>query len=222
MLPVLTRTLHARDPSLPYAVWLPPGFTTERRWPLLLFLHGAGERGADGRRQTTVGIGPALQHHPARFPAIVAMPQCPAVSHWSRETVPLLALLDELARSYPVDEARVYVTGISMGGNGAFVLAAADPCRFAAAVPICGWGDPQGMAARLRELPVWVLHGALDEVIPAEHSRAMVRALKAAGNETVRYTEFPDLAHESWDAAYADERLSTWLFAQHRAPDIAP
>jgi predicted peptidase len=202
--------------SRPYVVWRPPDYTPVRQWPLILFLHGAGERGSDGRRQASVGIGPALNRFPERFPALVVMPQCPLTSHWSRETQVLAALLDEVMNTFPIDGSRVYLTGISMGGNGSFALAAAHPDRFAAVVPICGWGAPPQMSPALRSVPIWAFHGAVDDIVPAEHSREMVRALAEAGNTRVRYTEYPDLAHVSWDAAYADPSLAEWLFAQER------
>lgn len=186
-------------------------------WPVILFLHGAGERGTDGVRHTRVGIGPALVQFPWRYQALVVMPQCPPGVQWaSPELEGALAALDAVLESARADEGRIYLSGISMGGFGAFALAARYPSRFAAVVPICGSGDPATMSRPLARTPMWVFHGADDDIVPVTYSREMVAALRAVGNDRVRYTEYRNVRHESWDMAYADADLPTWLLRQRR------
>lgn len=186
-------------------------------WPLILFLHGAGERGTDGARQTTVGLGPALARFPWRYPAIVVMPQCPQGVQWSPpELEGALAALDTVLASARIDRDRVYLSGVSMGGFGTFALAARFPDRFAAIVPVCGWGDPATMSRPLARTPMWVFHGAEDDIVPVTYSREMVAAIRAVGNDRVCYTEYRTVRHNSWDMAYADADLPAWLFRQRR------
>jgi len=184
-------------------------------WPVILFLHGAGERGTDGARQAGVGIGPALMRFPWRYQAIVVMPQCPPGVQWSPpELEGALAALDAVLESARVDQTRVYLSGISMGGFGAFALAARYPSRFAAVVPVCGWVDAAIMARPLARMPMWVFHGADDDIVPVAYSREMVAALRAAGNVDLRYTEYRGVRHNSWDMAYADAELPGWMLRQ--------
>ncbi len=207
----LFRTSHARR----YAVCRPPGYTTRRKWPLILFLHGAGESGDDGVRQTKVGIGPALEQYPERYPALVVLPQCPLQGYWRRDTLKgAVAALDETIAAESVDEKRVYLTGISMGGFGSYLLATLEPDRFAAIAPICGGGQPRAMAPMLARIPLWIFHGALDSVVPVQYSREMVKAIRAANPVELRYTEYPDVDHNSWDAAYAEPELPSWMLSQ--------
>ena len=126
----------------------------------------------------------------------------------------LIELLAEAERMFPIDPDRIYVTGLSMGGFGTWDLIARFPDRFAAAVPVCGGGDP-GTAPLIRDLPVWAFHGALDRVVPPSNSRVMVRALQEAGARP-GYSEYPDVGHNSWTKAYEDPYLLPWLFEQHR------
>jgi predicted peptidase len=191
--------------------------------PVILFLHGAGESGRDGLRQTTVGIGPAINEDPARFPALVVFPQASRGYGWRDFNLDAaIAALDDVVTAYEVDDDRVYVTGISMGGYGTWALALAQPHRFAALVPVCGGLDfaagvtiPDA-ASRLAQLPQWVFHGAADEIIPVNESRAMVDALRTAG-ANVTYTEYEGVRHNSWDRAYAEPDLMPWLLAQRRS-----
>jgi predicted peptidase len=186
-------------------------------WPVILFLHGAGERGTDGTRQAAVGIGPALSKFPWRYPAIVVMPQCPEDVQWSPPVLEgAVAALDAVLDSARIDERRVYLTGISMGGFGAFALAARFPTRFAALVPVCGWGDPATMSRPLAWMPIWAFHGADDDIVPVAYSREMVAAIRAFGNDRVRYTEYRTVRHNSWDLAYGDAELPAWLLRQRR------
>jgi predicted peptidase len=155
------------------------------------------------------------------LPCIVAAPQCPAESDWALHDDALIALLDQLAATYAVDPGRVYLTGLSMGGRGAWRLAAANPGRFAALVPICArrpdWLRGSDAVCRLHDMPIWVFHGALDQVVPVEESDTMVAALRECG-AVVRYTIYPDAGHDSWTPAYAEPELYTWMLSQRRTP----
>lgn len=188
--------------------------------PVLLFLHGAGECGRDGLKQTQVGIGPAIRANSERFPALVVFPQASVGYGWRGFNLSAAgAALDDVTGTFDIDHDRVYVTGLSMGGYGAWAIALQQPERFAAVVPICGGLDSSvgfnisDAAARLAHLPHWVFHGDQDTVIPVQQSRAMVDALQAAG-AAVRYTEYEGVLHNSWDRAYAEPELMPWLLAQ--------
>lgn len=189
--------------------------------PVILFLHGAGESGRDGIAQTTVGLGPAVRRDPKRFPALVVFPQASRGYGWRGFNLDAaVAALEDVERSFEVDPDRVYVTGISMGGYGTWLLAAQQPERFAAAVPICGGldrlaGSHADAARRLTRIRQWAFHGDADDIIPVEESRAMVAALRDAGAD-VRYTEYAGVRHNSWDRAYAEPELMPWLLRQKR------
>jgi predicted peptidase len=213
----INATIRARGQSLPYVVYVPREYSRKHRWPVILFLHGRGERGDNGLAQTDVGIGTAIRRHPERFPCLVVMPQAPLGGSWSGPPSDLaLKALDEVVHRYRGDRSRLYLTGLSMGGFGSFEIAAAHPERFAAVLPICGGGEPATMARALKSLPIWVFHGGADEVVPPQRSQEMVEAIRAAGNRSLRYTEYPDVRHNSWDATYADPDVIAWLLAQRR------
>ncbi len=231
----LDRAVTVGGAEYPYQVYVPRGYAERTRWPVILFLHGAGERGGDGVFQTAVGLGPALRKSPDRYPAIVVMPQAPRDSLWTgRPADAAMAALDRTLEEFSTDPARIYLTGLSMGGHGTWYLAYRHPERFAAIVPICAWvrggpplppessvvpeedGEPfAALAARLAGVPVWIFHGEVDSVVPVEESRRAAEALERAGVD-VRYTEVPGTDHDSWDAAYGSPELTTWLFAQRR------
>lgn len=213
--------------SMPYVVYVPRDYTAGKKWPVILFLHGAGERGDSGLPQSQVGIGGAIRMRPDRFPCLVVMPQCPTGKGWghaiqgfipdSTDTADLaLAALDEVMARYSTDPDRVYLTGLSMGGFGTWSIGSRLPERFAALMPICGGGNPAEWAPKLKNLPIWVWHGDQDRAVPVERSRSMVEALKAAGATRVRYTELPGVGHNSWDAAYGNEEAISWLLGQVR------
>lgn len=202
-----------RRVSCRYLLHVPAGCRpgARRRWPLVLFLHGAGERGNDLERVKVHGP-PRLAAAGQRLPFLCVAPQCPAGEGW--QTAPLEALLDRLQDRYPVAADRVYVTGLSMGGLGTWALLAACPQRFAAAAPICAprlWLPPE----RLRRLPIWCFHGALDPVVPCDDSIRMVQRLREAGCP-VRFTVYPDAGHDAWTATYADAAFWEWLLGQRR------
>jgi predicted peptidase len=194
--------------------------------PLILFLHGAGESGRDGVKQTTVGIGPAIERDPSRFPALVVFPQASRGYGWRGFNLEAaIAALDDVTGAYEVDDDRVYVTGISMGGYGTWAAALAQPKRFAALVPVCGGLDftigstIPAAASRIAHIPQWVFHGDADNIIPVVESRSMVDALLTAG-ANVTYTEYEGVRHNSWDRAYAEPELMPWLLARRRDRSI--
>jgi predicted peptidase len=183
---------------------------SSQQWPALFFLHGAGERGTDFDGVTRHGP-PRIAREQADFPFVIVAPQCPPDQRWQVSL--LLQVLDTAMQTFPIDPARVYLTGISMGGAGAWQLAAAAPDRFAALVPICGYGDPNSVGP-LRRIPTWVFHGARDTVVLAERSTTMARALEQAGGD-VSLTIYPEAGHVgAWERAYADPQLFVWLLQQ--------
>ena len=198
--------------QLKYLLHLPKSYDQKQSWPLLLFLHGIGERGDNLDRVKFHGP-PKLIAAGKELPFIVVSPQCPGDRWWKSED--LSALLDEITEKYKVDKDRIYVTGLSMGGFGTWSLAASSPDRFAALVPICGGGDPN-TAARLAHVPIWVFHGAKDPVVPVKRSEEMVAALKKA-NGNVKLTVYPEAGHDSWTEAYNNPELYDWLLQQKRA-----
>ncbi len=195
-----------------YLVYLPDNYEAgDKRWPLLLFLHGAGERGDDLEQLKAHGP-PRLLAEGRQLPFVVVSPQCPRGRYW---LVPVLTgLLDELLRRWRVDENRVYVTGISMGGYGTWQLAEAQADRLAAILPICGGGNPNN-ASELRDLPIWAFHGAKDPIVPLEESEVMVQAVRNAGG-TVRFTIYPEAAHDCWTQTYDKPDWHQWLLSHRR------
>ncbi len=200
-----------------YLLFLPEGYdaNASKLWPLILFLHGAGERGTNIWRVAIHGPPKNAPTLP-KFPFIVVSPQCPEGRTWSRDV--LVGLLDEVTQKYLVDTKRVYLTGLSMGGYGTWDLGIAHPDRFAAIAPICGGG--QLLAGRdkpaLKSLGVWAFHGAKDMVVPLEESERMVKALKKAGGQDVHLTVYPEAGHDSWTETYKDPKFYDWLLKHQR------
>jgi sugar lactone lactonase YvrE/predicted esterase len=197
-----------------YLLYLPPGYNTDATatWPLMVFLHGSGERGTNVELVAVHGP-PMLIEQGRDFPCIVVSPQC-ASAYW--DAAALEAFIEGLASRYRIDPDRIYVTGLSMGGYGTWALAERNPDLYAAVVPICGGGN-LSLAYRLRDLPVWAFHGALDTTVPLSESQNMIDAIRAAGGNP-RFTIYPTADHvATWTAAYADDALYAWLFAQSRA-----
>lgn len=231
----LDRTVTVAGQRYRYQVYIPADYPTTASLPVILFLHGAGERGTDGLLQTTVGLGPAIRREPKRFPAIVVFPQAPPDSQWVGAPAEMaLAALAQTMGEFHVNPERVYLTGLSMGGHGTWYLAYRHPELFAAIAPICGWvpdfPDFRGsvpvvpadsgaaipaLARRLAKTPIWISHGEMDTVVPVSASREPAAALQAVSADA-RYTEYPGLDHNSWDATYASDEFTRWLFAQRR------
>jgi predicted peptidase len=207
-----------------YLLFLPKGYhaSADKRWPLLLFLHGAGERGSDVWKVATHGP-PKIVARDPNFPFIVVSPQCPEGEVWSTDQ--LLGLLDSVMKKLKVDAGRVYLTGLSMGGYGTWDLGLSHPERFAAIVPICGGGQiinillAQGAKAQaLRSLGVWAFHGGKDPVVPLEESQRLVERLKKVGVQDVKLTVYREAGHYSWTETYNDPKLYEWLLSHDRKP----
>ena len=196
-----------------YYLHLPGGYESDpqKKWPLILFLHGSGERGYDINQVKKNGLVRDLEAKPD-FPCIVVAPQCSPKEWWSPSE--LNNLLDQVEAKYRVDLDRVYLTGLSMGGYGSWALATESPQRFAAVVPVCGGGDPDDVE-RIKGVPIWVFHGGKDEVVPLQRSQKMVDALKKIGGN-VKFTIFPEAGHDSWTQAYALPELYEWMLQQRR------
>lgn len=196
-----------------YLLSLPKDYAQQEKWPLVIFLHGSGERGQDLELVKKHGP-PKLAAAGKEFPFIAVSPQCAEKNRW--ETYRLIALLDDLCRRYRIDEDRIYVTGLSMGGAGTWNLAAAITDRLAAIAPICGGGDP-GITKRIASLPTWIFQGAKDSAESVAQAEAMFEALKKHGGSP-RYTLYPEAGHDAWTETYNNPEFYTWLLAQKRTP----
>lgn len=199
-----------------YVVFVPHDYNAGKEYPVILFLHGSGETGTDGEKQAKVGIATAICKQEKTFPFVVVMPQSQKRT-WradSDDAKRALAILDAEVKSLKLDAKRVYLTGLSMGGFGTWSLAAAHPERWAAIAPVCGGGDPKA-ADKIKDLPCWNFHGDADKAVKVDLSRTMIDALKTAGG-TPRYTEYPGVGHNSWDAAYGTAELYTWMLSHQR------
>lgn len=228
----LNRSVDFEGEESLFQVYIPREYNSGSEWPVILFLHGSGERGEDGLRPTQVGLGGAIRFHPERWPAIAVFPQIPAGESWSGPSGGVsLAALELAVEEFNIDESRVYLTGLSLGGQGVWRLAYEHPEKFAALVPICGFirGNerypdflPESaeepylyLAQHLAGIPVWIFHGDADSVVPVEGARHMAAALQEVG-ASVKYSELPGVGHNAWDPAYGSKDLPTWLFKQGR------
>lgn len=201
---------------LKYLLYLPKDYDphSEKRWPLILFLHGAGERGNDLEIVKRNGI-PKIAEQENNLPFIAVSPQCPENSVWEDHFTALDILLEEIAQKYKIDEDRLYLTGLSMGGYGTWDLAMMFPERFAGIVPICGGSAYPHSVELLTNLPIWVFHGAKDDIVPVEESQVLVNALTKLGSN-VRFTVYPEAGHDSWTETYNNPELYAWLLRQKR------
>lgn len=223
-----------KDEAFKYRLLKPAKIEDGKKYPVVLFLHGAGERGDDNSKQLKYfpeWIASAERRE--KYPCFVIAPQCRERKMWAaarwgaRESMPMpkepsdqmkvaLGILDHVIKTYPVDESRQYLTGLSMGGYGSWELAMRMPDRFAAVAPICGGGDEK-QADKLVKIPIWAWHGDADEAVPVERSRRMIEAIKKAGGSP-KYTELAGVGHDSWTKAYKDEEgVVPWLFEQKKA-----
>ena len=207
---------NADDSTSPYIVFVPEAYDGKKEFPVILFLHGAGETKGGTKEPVEQGIGTAIKKQEKTFPFITIIPQAEKFG-WGADTgngKRAVAMLDEVLKEYKTDAKRVYLTGLSMGGMGTFSLAAAHPDRWAAIVPICGRGDVK-TAEKFKDIPCWCFHGDADTSVVVAGSRDMMEALKKAGG-TPKYTEYPKVGHNSWDMAYAEKELFPWLLEQKR------
>lgn len=221
---------------LPFRILKPLNFDAKKKYPVVLFLHGAGERGDNNEAQLTHGASTfLLEKYRIAYPCFVIAPQCPKEGYWasakftrdtypidfdfnySNDITPALESAIELLKSYRVEEfidtSRVYITGLSMGGMGTFEAVGRFPKLFAAAAPVCGGGDTAFYNTSSAKVPFWIFHGDADGVVPVENSRKMYARLQALKAE-VKYTEYPDVNHNSWENAYTEADLIPWLFSK--------
>jgi predicted peptidase len=212
-----TKTLKTADGtefSMSYWLYLPKDYEAQETVPLMIFMHGAGERGDDLAKVKAWGP-PRLIDAGQEFPAIVVSPQCPKNKWWNPEQ--LKALLDAIELEYKVDANKIYATGLSMGGFGTWSLLASYPEYFAAGIPICGGGQPE-RAKDFFEVPVWAFHGDADSVVPVKKTNEMIEALREAGGKP-KVTIYAGVDHNSWKATYENKEVFDWLFEQHRTSD---
>ena len=217
--------------TLPYRQYVTPGLPKDGKVPLILFLHGIGERGSDNAAQLKHGVAELIAFAGANGGAVIIAPQCPENDMWVTGIEPkdpthvmpaepsppmklTLALVNEKIEKMPVDPDRVYVTGLSMGGYGTWDIILRRPKLFAAALPICGAGDPT-LASVIKGIPVMIAHGSADSVIPVARAHDMAAALKACGGN-VQYREYEGVDHDSWTQTYADRDILKWMFDQRR------
>lgn len=218
--------------TLRYRLYKPSEPRSGERYPLVLFLHGAGERGDDNAAQLKHGVREFMERQDQN-PCYLLVPQCPTGKRWveadwseesGKGTFPedpsvtmrgVLDVIDALVASEPIDPQRMYVTGLSMGGYGTWYASGFKGTPFVAAAPVCGGGDPQ-WASRYVGMPLWAFHGDADRAVPVKRSREMIAAIKEAGGEA-KYTEYPGVGHDSWTQTYADDAFHAWLFSQRKA-----
>lgn len=199
--------------EMDYLLYLPKDYDSKESWPLILFLHGSGERGSDLELVKKHGP-PKLINEGKEFPFIVVSPQCRKDVWW--EPNELTALLDDVVKTHKVDQDRICVTGLSMGGFGTWRLAAYTPERFAALAPICGGGEPY-WASRFANVPTWAFHGAKDEGVPLRRTEEMIEAMRKKDGEP-KLTVYPDAGHDSWTETYNNPEFYEWLLVQKRKP----
>lgn len=233
----LDREVKVAGVSYRYSVYVPREWSMDRKWPVILSLHGVGERGDDGLFSLEIGLAKGIRRRSANWPFIAVFPQCRDGLSWSDKAMQEMAMaaLEAAVKEFQGDRARLYLTGLSMGGFGVYDMAIRYAGTWAAIVPVCGGlkplagfpfihsqqvdlnsEDPYADAARrIGRTPVWIFHGAKDATVPPDESRRMAEALKAGGSP-VRYTEYPDVGHNAWDRAYLEADLPAWLLAQHK------
>ncbi len=198
-----------------YVQYLPKNFDENKKYPLVFFLHGAGECGEDLDVAMRHGYMKYVREDGKDYPFIFIAPQCPHGKYWGCYTESLLAFLDYICNTLPIDKERIYLTGLSMGGTGSWMLAMADPARFAAVAPICGTGIYWNGGA-LKNTPVFVYHGDCDDIVPVNESINMVKAVnKNGGNAQIEICY--GIGHSAWEQAYGEDRLLNWMLAQKKS-----
>jgi predicted peptidase len=207
---------NADDTTSKYVVFVPAAYDGKTEYPVILFLHGAGETKGGTKMPVEVGIGPVIKKQEKTFPFLVVIPQSEKRT-WSAASDDgkrALKMLEATQKEYKTDAKRVYLTGLSMGGYGTWSMAAAFPDKWAAIVPVCGGGNPKD-AEKIKNIPCWCFHGDKDTAVPVTKSQEMIEALKKAGGKP-KYTEYPGVGHNSWDQAFGTKELWTWLAEQKK------
>ena len=205
--------------SIPYRLSAPENYR-DAKLPVLLFLHGSGERGSDNTSQVNTNasiLGKLTKDFYQEYPCIIIAPQCPEGKTWASDEMieMLVKLVNLVCTTYRADTDRVYIMGLSMGGAGTWLSILSYPEVFAAAVPICGWGYPSDVSM-IVDMPIWTFHGAADATISVENTQVLVSLLTDAGSTVIKYTEYPGVPHNSWDTAYTEPGLLAWLFSQRK------
>ena len=202
--------------QMEYLLFLPESYaqSNNQKFPLIFFLHGAGERGSDLDSVKRHGIPKIVETNPD-FPFIAVSPQCPEDSWWTSELHTINGLIEEIVEKYQVDTSRIYLTGLSMGGFGTWSLASMYPERFAAIAPVCGGGEVRQILRSLVEMPIWTFHGQKDDVIPFSRSEEIVTALKKHGS-SIKFTIYPEAGHDSWTKTYDNPELYKWFLKHSR------
>ena len=225
--------------TLPYRILVPDNYDPENKYPLIIFLHGSGERGNDNEKQLVHGAELFLRDSiRKKYPAIVVFPQCSENSYWSNVTIItdpqngsrtfnyqtdskptvamnlLLNLVDDLRHKYSIQKKKIYISGLSMGGMGAFEMVRRKPNLFAAAMPICGGGNP-ATASKLVKTNWWIFHGEKDDVVNPQYSKDMAAAIRNEGG-SAKLTIYPNANHNSWDSAFAESNFMQWMFSNHK------
>jgi predicted peptidase len=213
---LLVRSITVEKVAHRFAIWVPAGYDPKVASPCVVFLHGSGECGTDGLKQTTVGLLPAANADPAQWNCVIVMPQKPVqAAEWEEHEALVLGCLEEARRELNIDARRLSLTGLSQGGHGTWMIGARHPEVFSALAPVCAYGHPTTVAPRLVGKPVWAFHGEKDEVVPPDQTKRMIDALRAnRQSPEPRLTLYPDLNHNCWDRAYREEDLGRWLTAQ--------
>ena len=214
--------------TLPYRLFIPPTYDSKKKYPLVLWLHGAGSVGNDNKKQISEWSIPGTHlwtkpENQTKYPVFVVAPQCPAsetcwddpdANALGKELVLVLDILDSIQKEFSIDAQRLYAAGQSMGGYGTWSLITKRPNVFAAAIPLCGGGKP-ALAARAAKTPIWAFHGDADDDVPVGETRNMITAVRKAGG-VPRYTEYKGMGHEIWERVFKEPDLVDWLFAQHK------
>ncbi|MGJ3234020.1 prolyl oligopeptidase family serine peptidase [Marivirga sp.] len=226
------------EDTLSYRILYPKDFNPAEKYPLVLFLHGAGERGGENEKQLVHGSSLFLnQENRNKFPAVVIFPQCPTTEYWAKADIVraesgntfdfdysqqphssmnlVMELVKDYSQNHFIDKSKLYVGGLSMGGMGTFEILHRMPNTFAAAFAICGAGNPYSVGNYAKKVNMWVFHGAKDDVVEPTYSKEMVKSLEEAGAK-VKFTLYPDANHNSWDPAFAEPELLSWLFSNSK------
>lgn len=198
-----------KESTIDYWLFLPKSYEQRQSWPLMLFLHGAGERGDNLDKVKKWGP-PKRVGSKKDFPFVVISPQCPKNKRW--DPAQLHSLIEHVANSNKIDRSRMYCTGLSMGGYGTWAMIAKYPKLFAAVAPICGGGNPD-TAKKITEVPIWAFHGGSDRVVPLTRSQTMIDAIKKVGGMKAKLTIYPGVNHNSWSKTYANEKVYEWLLS---------
>lgn len=206
------------------SVYIPEDYDSGKKYPLIVFLHGSGERGNDGELQTTVGVGKAIRENPERFHCLVYIPQCPADDDWSGRQpggdgtsshAHIQQGIDEIVKNYSIDSKRISITGLSMGGRGTFSFGAKNAKQFSAFMPVCGQASKR-LAPALSTRPIWIFHGDADTVVPPRSAQMLAKAIREEGGK-VKFTLYTGVGHNSWDLAYSkSEGAIEWLLKQKK------